>query len=111
KSVNVGASKIALSLERDQLWSVLARLGFGSVTGSGLPGESGGMLPHWQRWRDVTQATIAYGYGLSVTPLQLAQAYGIIAADGMLRPVSFVAGSSHEGEQVIQAKSARQMRR
>src|SRR5690606_30304653 len=66
KSVNTGASRIALSLERDALWSTLARFGFGSVTGSSLPGETGGVLPHWQRWRDVTQATLAYGYGLSV---------------------------------------------
>lgn len=110
KSVNVGASKIALSLERDHLWSVLARMGFGSVTGSGVPGESAGVLPHWQRWRDVTQATISYGYGLSVTPLQLAQAYAIIAADGVSRPISFVAGGGTEGEQVIQPRSAQQMR-
>lgn len=111
KSVNVGASKIALSLEREQLWSVLARFGFGSITGSGLPGETGGVLPHWQRWRDVTQATLSYGYGLSVTPLQLAQAYGIIAADGISRPVSFVAGQPAAGERVIQGQSARDMRR
>lgn len=110
QSVNVGASKIALSLERDQLWSVLARFGFGSVTGSGLPGESGGMLPHWQRWREVTQATLSYGYGLSVTPLQLAQGYAIIAADGVSRPVSFIAGETSPGEQVVQSRSARSMR-
>lgn len=110
QSVNVGASKIALSLDRDHLWSVLARFGFGSVTGSGIPGETGGVLPHWQRWRDVTQATLSYGYGLSVTPLQLAQAYGIIAADGISRPVSFITGNSSAGEQVIQPRSARSMR-
>lgn len=110
KSVNVGASKIALSLKPAQLWSVLARFGFGSVTGSGLPGETGGVLPHWQRWRDVTQATLAYGYGLSVTPLQLAQAYGILAADGISRPISFIAGRNAPGEQVIQPSTARQMR-
>lgn len=110
QSVNVGASKIALSLERDQLWSVLARFGFGSVTGSGLPGESNGMLPHWQRWREVTQATLSYGYGLSVTPLQLAQGYAIIAADGISRPVSFIAGETSPGEQVVQSRSARSMR-
>lgn len=110
KSVNVGASKIALSLEPEQMWSVLARFGFGSVTGSGLPGETGGVLPHWQRWRDVTQATLAYGYGLSVTPLQLAQGYSVLAADGVSRPVSFVTGQDNAGEQVLSAQTARQMR-
>lgn len=112
KSVNTGASKIALSLERDQMWSVLARFGFGSVTGSGFPGESGGMLPHWQRWRDVTQATMAYGYGLAVTPLQLAEAYSIIANDGKRVPLSFVAIDELPGsERVVTAQTARQMRR
>lgn len=111
KSVNSGASRIALSLERDHLWSVLARFGFGSVTGSGLPGETGGVLPHWQRWREITQATIAYGYGLSVTPLQLAQGYAILAADGLRRPVTLLAGETSPGEQVISPESAREMRR
>lgn len=112
KSVNVGASKIALELEPEQLWSTLARFGFGSVTGSGYPGEVSGVLPHWQRWRDVTQATLAYGYGLSVTPLQLAQAYSIIAADGARMPVSFVKIDKPEfREQVITPETAREMRR
>lgn len=112
KSVNTGASRIALSLERDQLWSVLARFGFGSITGAGFPGEAGGMLPHWQRWRDVTQATIAYGYGLSVTPLQLAEAYAIIANDGKRVPLSFVAiDEPAGGERVLSAQTAQEMRR
>lgn len=111
KSVNTGASRIALSLERDYLWSALARFGFGSVTGSALPGETGGVLPHWQRWREVTQATLAYGYGLSVTPLQLAQGYGILAAGGVRHPVTLVAGESRPGERVISAESASEMRR
>jgi len=111
KSVNTGASKIALSLEREHLWNVLARLGFGSLTGSGFPGEAGGTLPHWGRWRDVTQATLSYGYGLNVTALQLAQAYTILAADGISRPVSFIAGNSAPGERVISASSARDVRR
>ena len=68
---------------------MLERLGFGSLTGSGFPGEAGGTLPHWGRWRDVTQATLSYGYGLNVTALQLAQAYTILAADGISRPPVF----------------------
>lgn len=112
KSVNTGASKIALSLEQDQMWSVLAQFGFGSVTGSGFPGESGGMLPHWQRWRNVTQATLAYGYGLSVTPLQLAEAYSIIANNGKRVPVSFVAiDETPRSERVLSTQTARDMRR
>jgi len=58
------------------------------VTGSGFPGESTGILTGYEHWRPITQATMSYGYGLSVTPLQLAQAYAILGAGGVRRPVS-----------------------
>ncbi len=90
KSSNVGASKIALSLQPDQLWQVLADFGLGSPTDSGFPGESAGLLSHFGNWRPLSQATLAYGYGLSVTPLQLAQAYAVLGARGLQRPVSLL---------------------
>jgi cell division protein FtsI (penicillin-binding protein 3) len=90
KSSNVGMTKIALSLEREKLWSVLAKLGVGQLTASGFPGESAGLLVRYAHWSPVAVATLSYGYGVSVTPLQLAQAYAIIAAGGRHRPVSFV---------------------
>jgi cell division protein FtsI (penicillin-binding protein 3) len=89
KSSNVGASRIALSLEPQRLWDVLSRFGFGYDTGSGFPGEAAGLLNAYQDWREVDRATISYGYGLSVTPLQLANAYATLAAGGKQRPVSF----------------------
>jgi len=58
------------------------------VTGSGFPGESAGILPGYEHWRSIGQATMAYGYGLTVTPLQLAQAYAVLGAYGVRRPVS-----------------------
>ena len=70
------------------MWSALNGLGFGRVTGSGFPGESAGILPGYEHWRPIGQATMSYGYGLSVTPLQLAQAYAVLGADGVRRPVS-----------------------
>lgn len=91
KSSNVGASRIALSLEQPQLWSVLDSFGFGALTSSGFPGESAGLLNHHEHWREIGQAVLAYGYGLSVTPLQLAQAYAILGAGGLKRPVSLIA--------------------
>lgn len=90
KSSNVGASRIALSLEPRQLWDVYARFGFGYDSGSGYPGEASGLLNPYQDWRRVQQATISYGYGLSVTTLQLTQAYATLAADGKQRPVSLL---------------------
>lgn len=111
KSSNVGASKIALSLEPQRLWHMYNRLGFGSVTGSGFPGESGGLLSHYHRWHPIDQATMAFGYGLSVTPLQLAQAYAALASDGVQPPVTFLrTDKPAPGRRVLSAGIARQVR-
>ncbi len=111
KSSNVGASKIALSLTPEQMWVMYNRLGFGSVTGSGFPGESAGLLSHFSRWHKIEQATLSFGYGLSVTPLQLAHAYSILAADGRSRPVSFLRQDEPVlAEQVLPVKVAQQVR-
>ena len=90
KSSNVGMARLALTLEPEQIYSTLTRLGFGQVTTSGYPGESAGLLSHYSHWRPIGIATLAYGYGVSVTPLQLAHAYATIGAMGISRPVSFL---------------------
>jgi cell division protein FtsI (penicillin-binding protein 3) len=89
KSSNVGTAKVALSLKPEQIWNTLTSLGFGQVTGSGYPGESAGMLSNYSHWRPIGIATLSHGYGLSVTPLQLAHAYATIGAGGIERPISF----------------------
>ncbi len=91
RSSNVGATKIAMSLQADQLWQTMTQFGLGSMTASGFPGESAGLLTHYQHWRQISQATLAYGYGISVTPLQLAQAYAAIGNQGEMHDVSLVA--------------------
>jgi cell division protein FtsI (penicillin-binding protein 3) len=102
KSSNVGMAKIALSLEPRQIWTTLDRFGFGQVTASGFPGESAGMLSNFSHWREISIATLAYGYGLSVTPLQLAQAYATVGAYGLRRPVSLLrVDSPVAGERVV----------
>jgi cell division protein FtsI (penicillin-binding protein 3) len=90
RSSNVGASKVALSMEPEDLWSVLSDFGLGHPSSSGFPGESAGVMSHYRNWRPIGQATLAYGYGISVTPLQLAQAYAVIASEGLQRPVSLL---------------------
>ncbi len=90
KSSNVGIAKIALSLPRETLWETYNDVGLGLETGSGFPGEPSGRLPFFSDWDPLTQATLAFGYGMAVTPLQLAQAYAVLAADGLLRPPSFL---------------------
>ena len=89
RSSNVGMTKIALALEPEDLHSTLRALGFGEVTASGFPGESAGLLSSAAHWRPIGIATMSYGYGLSVTPLQLAQAYTTIGALGLQRPITF----------------------
>lgn len=90
KSSNVGASKIALALGREPLWDMLRRAGFTEPTGSRLPGEMTGVLHPYARWVPIEQATISYGYGVSVTLLQLARAYAALANGGELVPVTLV---------------------
>jgi len=90
RSSNVGATKVAMSLPAETLYKVLSNFGLGRLTGSGFPGESAGLLSYYSNWRPISQATLAYGYGLSVTPLQLAQAYAVIAADGLQHTVSLL---------------------
>jgi len=112
RSSNVGITKVAMSLEPDQLWQTMTRFGLGSLTASGFPGESAGLLTHFNHWRPINQATLAYGYGLSVTPLQLAQAYAALGAGGTIRPVSLIAlNEPPEGERILSRDTAAEVRR
>ncbi|HTL50402.1 MAG TPA: penicillin-binding transpeptidase domain-containing protein [Steroidobacteraceae bacterium] len=109
-SSNVALAKIALSLDSSQLYATLRSLGFGKVTESGFPGESAGLLSSPSNWRQINVATMAYGYGISVTPLQLAQAYATIGAGGIHRPVSFrKLDAPPPGQRVLPAKVARDL--
>jgi cell division protein FtsI (penicillin-binding protein 3) len=111
RSSNVGATKIAMSLESDQLWSTMTRFGLGELTASGFPGESAGLLTHYNDWRQISQATLGYGYGISVTPLQLAQAYAAIGSGGYIRPVSLVRlDEPNHGERIISSDTANAVR-
>lgn len=117
KSSNVGISKIALAMDAEQQWSMYQKLGFGMTTGSGFPGEAGGQLSMDALNNDFERASLAFGYGMSVTPLQLAHAYSAIAADGVLRPVNFLLdeeaddNKAIDGERVMSAETAQAVRK
>ncbi len=112
KSSNVGAAKLALALDREAFHDYLAALGFGHTTGVDYPGEVRGRLAPARVWRRFEQATMAYGYGLSVTPLQLASAYAVIAADGVRRAPSLLRRDAPvEGKRVMKEETARLLRR
>jgi cell division protein FtsI (penicillin-binding protein 3) len=107
KSSNVGASKIALSLPQDAVWNMDYELGIGSPVGIGFPGEASGVLPSHPKWHPSEIATLSYGYGLSVSTLQLAQAYMTLANGGYRVPVTiFKQDIPADGKQVIPQKVA-----
>jgi cell division protein FtsI (penicillin-binding protein 3) len=108
-SSNVGAAKIALQLSSEQMADALHRFGFAQVSGSGFPGESPGYLPDASRWRETEKATLGYGYGLSVTPLQIAAAYAAIGNHGRMRAPSFVKGSNNPDAAVIDPNVAAEL--
>jgi len=111
KSSNVGAVKLAMRMRKAELWQLYDRLGFGHPTRVGFPGETSGRLPDFRNWRPFEHAALAFGYGLSVTTLQLAQAYSVLAADGVKRPLSLL--KRHErpvAERIFSAATARKVR-
>ncbi len=110
KSSQVGTVKIAMSLEPNAVRNMFQRFGLGQATGTGFPGESVGVLPSYQRWRDLDRATLAFGHGVSVTTLQLAQAYSVFANHGVRQPVSLLRqGQIKTGEQAVPEAVVRQI--
>ncbi|MBI5782655.1 MAG: penicillin-binding protein 2 [Gammaproteobacteria bacterium] len=110
KSSNVGISKIALSLNKKSMWEMLRHAGFGQSTGVQLPGEVSGLLNPYASWVPVDQASISFGYGISVTPLQLARAYLALANDGTALPLTLQHSETiPEGERIMSSKTARRL--
>jgi cell division protein FtsI (penicillin-binding protein 3) len=110
KSSNVGAAKIALALQREDMWRLFQSAGFGAAPQLGFPGEATGRLRPAQSWRPIEQATMAYGHGISVSLMQLARAYTVFARDGELIPVTLLRSPTPvAGTRVLSAQAARQM--
>jgi cell division protein FtsI (penicillin-binding protein 3) len=109
-SSQVGISKLALELNEYEVWGMFEKLGFGRDVGTGFPGESAGYLPNHRRWKDIERATFAYGYGLTVTPLQLAASYLTIASGGIKRDVSLIEGMERNDERIYSRKVANELK-
>jgi cell division protein FtsI (penicillin-binding protein 3) len=106
KSSNVYSARIALAVGHEALRDVLLRVGFGESPASGFPGERGGVMPNHRIWHDIETATLSFGYGMSTSALQLAQAYAVIANNGVRQPITILKGgnegpSSGGAQQVI----------
>ena len=111
KSSNVGTVKMAMNIERADMWEMYRKVGFGAPPPLQFPGASPGRVRDWKKWRPIEQATMSYGYGLSVSLVQIARAYSIFARDGDLMPVTFTKRDSPVmGQPVISAETAREMR-
>ena len=110
KSSNVGMAHIALSLPPKLIWTTLHEFGFGQLATQGYPGEAAGDLTDYEDWRPIRIATMAHGYGLSVTALQLAHAYATLGAYGIERPISFLrVDSPPAGRRVMPAHLCREL--
>ena len=110
KSSNVGVTKLAMMMKDEDFLRSFYSVGFGVDTASGFPGESPGKFQIRPNWSKIEKATLAYGYGFTVTPVQLAQAYAILGAHGIKRPLSLVKQEQTvEGERVVTEKAARQV--
>ena len=97
KSSQVGITRIAQDIGHEPIWNVFNRFGIGQAPGTGFPGESAGILPSRPKWHAIEKVTLAFGYGLTATPLQLAHAFSVFANEGAKQPVSLLA---LEGEQL-----------
>ncbi|QCB48179.1 penicillin-binding protein 2 [Hydrogenophaga sp. PAMC20947] len=107
KSSNVGTVKIAMQMQPREMWEVFAQAGFGQKPQLPFPGAVTGRLRPYKSWRPIEQATMSYGYGLSASLFQLAQAYTIFARDGELIPISLMKNADRAtGVRVFSAQNA-----
>jgi len=115
KSSNVGASRIAMSMEKQELWESFRDYGFGEASGVSFPGESAGYLRHYSQWQPLDHATVGFGYGMSLSITQLARAYAVIANQGrlvdlsLLRKEPVVAPKNQISRHVMKVATARQI--
>ncbi len=109
-SSNIGVTKLTLMTAPDSLRALLHKVGFGEKTGAYFPGESAGTLPTYRRWNPFVLATLSFGYGLSTTLMQLAEAYTVFASYGIKRPVSLLRlDKTPQGQKVLEPKVAEAM--
>ncbi|MGN2247517.1 peptidoglycan D,D-transpeptidase FtsI family protein [Frateuria sp. GZRR35] len=109
KSSNVGAAHIAMTLDTALMYNTYRAFGFGNSTNSGFPGESSGLLRIGRDWRPLEQAIMGYGYGLNVTPLQLANAYATLGDHGVMHSPSFIKGADNEAKAIVSRQVANEI--
>ncbi len=111
-SSNIGTAKIAMQMQPQQMWDMFSSVGLGQAPKLGFPGAVAGRLRPYKNWRPIEQATMSYGYGLSVSLLQIARAYTTFARNGDMIPLTFFKtnGAPALGVRVVSSKTAAEMR-
>ncbi|TXY06813.1 penicillin-binding transpeptidase domain-containing protein [Vibrio mimicus] len=110
KSSNIGVAKLALEMPLEALLGMYSSVGLGEMSGLDLVGETQGIFPNRRRWSQFEIATLSFGYGLAITPLQLAHAYATLGNHGKYQPIHIVEGGQHEqSRQVVEAKYVNQV--
>ncbi len=109
-SSNVGMSKVAFDIGGETIYHLAQKIGLGQPTGLDFPGERVGNLPNYREWRKAETATLSYGYGLSVTAIQLAHAFSVLANNGRMVPLSLIhVDEAPKATQVIPENVAKTM--
>ncbi|MBY7732573.1 penicillin-binding transpeptidase domain-containing protein [Vibrio bathopelagicus] len=107
KSSNIGVAKLALNMPLEALLGMYSSVGLGEMSGLNLVGETSGIFPNRRRWSKFEIATLAFGYGLSVTPMQLAHAYATLANKGMYEPIHIIKSNDQDfSKQIIKRENA-----
>ena len=112
KSSNIGTAKIAMQMDRREMWELFSQAGFGQKPQISFPGAVSGRLRPFKTWRPIEQATMSYGYGLSASLFQMARSYTVFSHDGQIIPVTMLKNSEPAvGTQVLSEKTANQIRK
>ena len=107
KSSNIGVAKLALNMPLEALLGMYSSVGLGEMSGLNLVGETSGIFPNRRRWSKFEIATLAFGYGLSVTPMQLAHAYATLANKGLYEPIHIIKSNDQDfSKQIIKRENA-----
>lgn len=110
KSSNIGVAKLALEMPLEALLGMYSSVGLGEMSGLDLVGETIGIFPNRRRWSQFEIATLSFGYGLAITPIQLAHAYATLGNHGKYQPIHIIKGDQHgETRQVVDPKYVNQV--
>nr|WP_307796004.1 penicillin-binding transpeptidase domain-containing protein [Vibrio vulnificus] len=110
KSSNIGVTKLSMEMPVEAILGMYNSVGFGEPSGLNLVGEVTGIFPTRSRWSPIERATLSFGYGLSITPIQLAHAYATLGNEGMYEPIHIIKSNDRDmAKQVVSKQHAREV--